>query len=180
MSKKNVKAWERLTKGLNDFSIQAGWFENSRYDADTPIGMIARIQNDGAHIRVTEKQRKYLHYLGLHLKKTTQEIVIPSRPFMDNARRRVMGAEGHRIVQLELIRCLEGKQTLEQAAERIGTWVQGVIQEEIKKITTPPLSKATIEIRNSQYASKSSNKSTKPLNSTGIMFTEVQNKVTMK
>lgn len=180
MSKKNVEAWKRLTKNLNDFSIQAGWFENSRYDENTPVGMIARIQNDGAHIKVTEKQRKYLHYLGLHLKNSTAQIVIPPRPFMDNAKERIQGDEGHRMITQELLRVFEGKQTMEQAAKNLGSWSQGVIQEEIKKITTPPLSPVTIEMRNSKYVSKSNNKSTKPLDSDGIMFVEVQNKVEMK
>ena len=69
---------------------------------------------------------------------------------------------------------------MEQAAERIGHWMQGVIQEEIKKINTPPLSEATIDLRNSQYNTRSKNKSTKPLNSSGIMFATVQSKVEIK
>ncbi len=39
-----------------------------------------RILEYGARIRVTEKMRGYLHFKGMHLKKTTQFIVIPSRP----------------------------------------------------------------------------------------------------
>ena len=194
MSKKNVEAWKRLTKDLNDFSIQAGWFENTRYDADTPVGKIAAIQNDGALIHHPGGTPYYFSELAqraIFVHKNTafsfelpltkpHDIVIPPRPFMDNAKERVQGDEGHRMITQELLRVFEGKQTMEQAAKRLGSWVQGVIQEEIKKITTPPLSKSTIQIRNSQYASKSSNKSTKPLNSTGIMFDTIQNKVTMK
>ena len=37
MRKKNVKLWNNLTKQLKDFEISAGWFENSRYDDNTPI-----------------------------------------------------------------------------------------------------------------------------------------------
>lgn len=180
MRKKNVKLWNQLTKNLQDFKIEAGWFENTKYDDGTPVAGIAAVQNYGAHIHVTEKQRDFLHYLGIHLKKVTEEIVIPPRPFYDNAKKRITGNEGYKIVMQELLRVFESKQTMEQAANRIGLWMQGVLQEEIKKITTPPLSKATIEIRNSEYNSRSKNSSTKPLNASGIMFDTVQSKVTMK
>lgn len=184
MRKKNVKLWSHLTTQLNDFKIEAGWFENTKYDSDTPVAGIAAVQNYGAHIQqtVTEKQRNFLHLIGIHLKKTTESlnIVIPPRPFYDNAKKRITGTEGNKTVMQELLRVFEAKQTMEQAATRIGLWMQGVIQEEIKKITTPPLAESTIQQRNSQYASKSKNESTKPLNSSGIMFDTVQSKVTIK
>ena len=62
MRKKNVKLWNHLTTQLKDFKITAGWFENTRYDAETPVAGIAAVQNYGAHIQqtVTPKQRKYL------------------------------------------------------------------------------------------------------------------------
>lgn len=184
MRKKNVKLWNNLTKGLNDFEIKVGWFENSRYDADTPIAGVAAVQNFGAHINqtVTDKQRKFLHLIGIHLKKTTQDlhIVIPPRPFWDNAKARIEGEEGSKILNQELLRVFEGKQTLTQACERIGLWGQGVIQEEIKKITEPPLAESTLKERNSQYASKSNKISTKPLNATGMMIASVQSQVRLK
>ena len=36
----------------------------------------------GCNIRVTDKMRNYLHVMGLHLKKSTQEIRIPERSFI--------------------------------------------------------------------------------------------------
>ena len=160
--------------------MQAGWFENTKYDDATPVAGIAAVQNFGAHIKVSEKQRNYLRLLGLYLNKNTSEIVIPPRPFYDNAKKRIDGPEGKKIVMQELFRAINGLQTIEQAANRIGLWLQGVMQEEIKNINTPPLSEATIELRNSQYNTKSKNTSTKPLNSSGIMFATVQSKATIK
>ena len=184
MRKKNVKLWNQLTKNLQDFKIEAGWFENTKYDAGTPVAGIAAVQNYGAHIHqsVSEKQRNFLHFIGIHLKKTTEDlnIVIPPRPFYDNAKKRITGPEGYKIVMQELLRVFEAKQTMEQAANRIGLWMQGVIQEEIKKISSPPLSESTIKSREKSYKSKSKNSSTKPLNATGLMFATVQSKVTMK
>lgn len=44
---------------------------------------IAATLEYGAHIKVTDKMRSYFGAVfGVHLKKTTQEIVIPARPFM--------------------------------------------------------------------------------------------------
>lgn len=180
MRKKNVKLWNHLIKELDDFEIQAGWFENTRYDDNTPVAGIAAVQNYGAHIHqsVTPKQRAFLHHIGIHLKETTENlnIIIPPHPFMDNAKARIQGAEGKQILMQEFLRVFEGRQTMEQATTRLGKWVQGVIQEEIKKITTPPLASSTIWQRNHQYSSKSKNKSTKPLISNGIMYATVQSK----
>ena len=166
-----------MTKNLKDFEIRAGWFENSRYDAKTPIAGVAAVQNYGAHVRVAEKFKKYLHYIGVHLKKDTKEFVIPPRPFMDNAKERLNSQEGKEILHQELLRVFEGKQTTEQAANRIGLWLQGVIQEELKNIQSPALSEMTVAMRNNKYESKSKRKSTKPLNSTGLMFETVQSRV---
>lgn len=177
--RKNQKLWNQLTKNLNDFQIEAGWFENTKYDDGTSIGFVARIQNNGAHINVTNKQRKFLHYLGIHLKNSTGQIIIPPRPFMDNAKDRVK-KEGHQILQQEILRVFEGRQTMEKATSRLGEWLQGVIQKEITKLNNPKLSSATIEIRNKSYASHSSNQSTKPLNDSGLMLATVQYQVTKK
>lgn len=187
MRKKNVKLWNHLTTQLKDFKITAGWFENTRYDAETPVAGIAAVQNFGTVAKpieqnVTEKQRKFLHLIGIHLKKTTEKlyIVIPPRPFMDKAKERIKGPEGKEILAQELLRVFEGKQTMEQAANRLGLWVQSVIQEEIKAITSPPLKTSTIKTREKSYKSKSKNQSTKPLGATGIMYDTVQNQVTIK
>lgn len=184
MRKKNVKLWNHLTKQLKDFKITAGWFENTRYDAETPVAGIAAVQNYGAHIQqtVTPKQRKYLRLLDIFLKKTTTNlnIVIPPRPFMDNAKKRITGAEGKKVLFVELYKVFEAKQTMEQAANRLGLWLQSVIQEELRAITSPPLKQSTIRERNSKYNTKSKNQSTKPLNSSGIMFNTVQAQVEIK
>lgn len=178
--KKNQKLWSHLLKELDDFEVQAGWFENTTYEDGTSVGGIAAVQNYGAHIHqnITDKQRAFLHYIDIHLKKSTNElnIVIPPRPFMDNAKKRIQGQEGKQMIMQELLRVFEGRQTMIAATDRLGAWMQGIIQEEIKAITAPALATSTIQQRNSQYKSKSKNKSTKPLNASGIMFSTVQHK----
>lgn len=174
-------------KELSDFEIQAGWFENSTYDGKTPIAGIAAVQNYGAtiHQNVTEKQRAFLHYIGVHLKKTTNElnIVIPARPFMDNAKARIQGAEGKEILMQEMLRVFEGRQTMIQAVTRLKEWAKNIIQEELIKIQSPPLSELTIKERGNQYITKKKGNaatSNKPLNATGLMIAEVQGKAELK
>ena len=188
MRKKNIKLWNHLIKELNDFSVQAGWFEGSKYDAETPIAEIAALQNYGGQITqvVTDKQRAFLHFMGIHLKNSTRElnIVIPARPFMDNAKARVQGQEGKNILMQEMLRVFEGRQTMKIACDRLGLWLQGIIQEEIIKIQTPPLSKLTIENRKNRYKSttKKTNAKTlaKPLVDTGVMLASVGNRTSLQ
>lgn len=45
---------------------------------------LAGIHEYGCQIKVTPKMRAYLHHTGLHLKPTTQYIVIPERAFLRN------------------------------------------------------------------------------------------------
>lgn len=190
MRKKNVKLWQHLMKELSDFEIQAGWFENSKYDADTPIAGIAAVQNYGAQINqeVTPKQRAFLHYAGIHLKKETSNlnIIIPARPFMDNAKKRIQGAEGKEVLMREMLRVFEGRQTMLIACDRLAKWAQRVIQDELKAIQLPPLSPLTIKEREKTFTSKANkkkyNKTTanKPLNASGLMFETVQGKAELK
>ena len=42
----------------------------------------ARIHQFGGSIKVTPKMRAFLHFKGIHLKKTTQVIKIPARPYL--------------------------------------------------------------------------------------------------
>lgn len=166
MRSKNEKLWNHLKSNLRDYKVEAGWFENTRYDDNTPVAYIAAVQNYG-----TAQAGK------------GHTTVIPARPFMDNAQNRVKGTEGKQILLQEMLRVFEGKQTMEQATNRLALWAKGVIQEEIKNLTSPPLAEATIKNRERRYKSKSKQKKksttiAKPLVDTGIMLATVQSKVT--
>lgn len=176
-NQKNTKLWNHLINELNDFEIKAGWFENSTYDGKTPVFYIAAIQNYGCSITVTEKQRKFLHYLGVHLKQSTKNIIIPARPFMDNARARVEGQEGKEILMQEMLRVFEGRQTMQQAVVKLGEWVKGIITEEITKINSPALSQITVTLREKSSSARSL---TKPLNNTMHMIDTLSYKYNLK
>lgn len=188
MRKSNVKLWNHLLNELQDFKIIAGWFENTRYDADTPIAGIAAVQNFGAFIsqNVTEKQRKFLHAVGIHLKKDTTQlnIVIPPRPFMENAKKRIQGKEGREMLMQEMLRVFEGRQTTKQAAMRLKEWLKNVIQEEIVKLQEPPLKRSTVRNREKRYISNAKNQNpqttAKPLVDSGLMLETVQGQYELK
>ena len=188
MRQKNEQLWDHLIKELNDFEILAGWFENSTYDGKTPIAGIAAVQNYGANINqtVTEKQRKFLHAIGIHLKKTTNSlnITIPARPFMDNAKERIQGQEGKDILMQELLRVFEGRQTMQQAVLRLKEWAASIVKEELTKIQNPPLARSTVRNREKRYISKTKKQNpktiSKPLIDTGLMLAEVQGKAEIK
>ena len=198
--KKNQKLWNQLTKNLNDFKIEAGWFENTKYDDGTPVGKIAAIQNYGGVAHNPGGQPYYIDGktgLAVFLSKNSvtgryytkigqvtkpHYITIPPRPFMDNAKDRLK-EEGQEILMQEMLRVFEGRQTMEQATNRLGIWLQGIIQEEITKLQNPALKRSTVRQREKQYDSKGKGGTSginKPLVDTGIMLNTVQYQVTKK
>lgn len=199
--KSNEKLWNHLINELKDFKVEAGWFENSRYSDDTPIAYVAAIQNYGCIIdhpggtpyyinattglaQFVSKESvtgRYLIKRGLLTK--PHWITIPARPFMDNAKARIQGQEGKEKLMQELLRVFEGRQTMTQAMNRIGSWMQGVIQDEIKAINQPALKRNTVRARENKYTSKKKKTSVtpdKPLQDTGIMLSTVQYKAETK
>lgn len=46
---------------------------------EAPYG---KIHEYGGRIKVTPKMRKYLHSVGIHMRKSTMQITLPPRPFM--------------------------------------------------------------------------------------------------
>lgn len=66
------------------------------------------------------------------------------RGFFDEYREEIL-----RIEAIELQKVLEGTQTQDMAAERIGLWIQGSIQRRIRNRIDPPNAKVTIEKKGS-------------------------------
>ena len=175
MRKTDKRRWRALTQQLNDFKIEAGWFENNRYDDGTSVAEIARIQNEGANIHITDKMRGWFALQGVNLKKDTKSIIIPPRPFMDNAARRVHGQEGHNAIIGAFMMVFNGNLAFEQALSQLKEWLQGVVTEEFIAVNSPKLSGFTIRQRK-----KAGNEGTKPLQATGQMLASIQSKVTKK
>lgn len=92
----NFKALDEWMKALErKISIKVGIIGSEASQkvegTDLTYAELGAVHEFGATITVTDKMRKYLHSQGLHLKKDTMTVVIPTRSFL---RMPLMGAEG--------------------------------------------------------------------------------------
>ena len=81
---KNLKS---IMKHLGqEYSIKIGIIGEKAAQMHEDSGLnnasLGAIHEFGATIKVTDKMRNYLNYLGVHLKKDTTEIIIPQRSFL--------------------------------------------------------------------------------------------------
>ena len=92
----NFKALDEWMKALDrKISIKVGIIgkeaTQKHPDSDLTNAELGAVHEFGATITVTDKMRNYLHSQGLHLKKDTMTVVIPTRSFL---RMPLMSAEG--------------------------------------------------------------------------------------
>lgn len=180
--KTNKKVWDALKTAHADYLLQAGWFENSKYSNGMPIGGIAAIQNYGAviHQAVTEKQRVFLHYLGIHLKADTHDltIVIPPTHFWENAqeKNKVKWRQAFKDAWTSVFL---GNTNPDKAMEQIALMIEGDIAREIANGDYPPDKPSTVRTKRNRYANKKNKGNLdKRLIDTGEMFESVSHKVT--
>lgn len=78
-----------LYNGLIIVKGKGKWFvrfsNKKHHTSDLTLNQLHLIHENGAVIKVTDKMRKFLHYIGLHLKASTKIIRIPPRPVMRKA-----------------------------------------------------------------------------------------------
>lgn len=103
----NFKALDEWMKALDrKISIKVGIIgkeaRQKHPDSDLTNAELGAIHEFGATITVTEKMRNYLHSQGLHLKKDTMTVVIPTRSFL---RMPLMSPEGKK----ELLNVVKSK-----------------------------------------------------------------------
>lgn len=182
--KKNQKAWDALTKKQTDYILQAGWFEESKYDNGTPIGGIAAVQNYGSVINqsVSEKQRAFLHYLGIHLKKATQNlhIVIPATHFWENCQNKNK-EKWRKLIQDGWTSVFLGNIEPDKAMEQIAMVIEGDIAKEIANGEYPPDKPSTVQAKMNRYKDKKTQGSLdKRLIDTGQMLDSLNHKVIKK
>lgn len=181
--KSNKKAWEALSSIKNNYTIQAGWFENSRYDDGTPIGGIAAVQNYGAKIPVTDKLRGYFGAnFNIHFKKSTQYLIIPPTHFMENCVTK--NTENWKAqIQKAWTSVFLGNIEPDNAMDNIGGIIASDIAQAIADVSGPPLSPITVRARLKTYKNQKVPEETginKRLAGTGQMFNAVSHKVTKK
>lgn len=84
----NYGALKNLAKEMSkNYSVKVGILANKggtdEVSKNLDLASLAAIMEFGARIKVTDKMRGYLAYaFGVHLKKTTKEIVIPPRSWL--------------------------------------------------------------------------------------------------
>lgn len=163
--KSNKKIWDALKTPHKDYLIQAGWFEQTKYDDDTPIGGIAAVQNYGAAINQSRGGSSWT-------------IVIPPTHFWEAAQEenkvkwRQAFNEAWQSVFL-------GNTNPDTAMERIAMMIEGDIARAIQAVDIPPLAESTIKKRQSRYKDKKTKGSLdKRLVDTGQMFDSLSHKVT--
>ena len=182
--KKNQKVWDALTQKQTDYLIQAGWFEDSKYDNGAPVGGIAAVQNYGAVINqnITEKQRKFFMALGIFLRKTTTalHIVIPATHFWEQCKEKNK-EKWKKLIQDAWKSVFLGNIEPEKAMEMLGAAIEGDIAKAIAEVDGPPLSELTIEQKRRPYKDqKTTGNLGKRLSGTGLMFESVSHKVEKK
>ena len=74
--KDGLKKMQKAVNDLQGRKVNVGYIEGGE------MAWLAAIHEYGCRIKVTPKMRAYLHRQGLHLKKSTTEIVIPERSFL--------------------------------------------------------------------------------------------------
>jgi phage gpG-like protein len=84
---KTYKNLKSVMKHLGqEYSIKVGIIGEQASQTHKDSGLnnatLGAIHEFGATVNVTDKMRKYLHFLGIHLKKDTNQIEIPARPFL--------------------------------------------------------------------------------------------------
>ncbi len=103
---------------------------------DSKILMIARVQEYGVEIKVTEAMRNYLHAAGLHLRGETDKITIPERSFMRagfDVKRKDFQKKGEEIVY----KVIGLKLTSQAGLDILGNYIVGQLQDYLTKIRNP-------------------------------------------
>ncbi len=196
--KKNNKVWDALTQKQSEYLIQAGWFENSKYDDGTPIGGIAAVQNYGAEINhpggtayfFSElAQRAVFISSGSHLghellskgiKTKPHTIVIPPTHFMENCQTNNK-EKWRKLVQDAWTSVFLGNIKPDQAMEQIAMVIEGDISKAIAEVNEPPLKASTIRQKRSKYKdTKTTGSLDKRLVNTGQMLNAVSHQVEKK
>lgn len=95
------------------------------------------MNTDGCTIPVTDKMRAYLHRIGVHLKPTTTQIVIPERSFLragyDKNREDIL-----RKAERILPDVLTGRMSPDKYFETVGIQFREAIKDYAIELTDPP------------------------------------------
>lgn len=128
------------TEAMNGKKVQVGATSNNAW--------LAGIHEYGCRIKVTPKMRAFLHRQGLHLKKSTTEIVIPERSFLraghDENFDRVIKQTERAIGQVII-----GKMSMDDMLDLYGQQMATAIKKYMRDLSEPPNHPYTTEQKGS-------------------------------
>lgn len=119
---KHLKEVIKQLDNVNKKILKVGIFPESG-----DLEMIARVHEFGCTIRVTPKMRAYLHSRGLHLRATTDTIIIPERSFIRGGFK-VNKNKFVKHYKRMLVKSLEERVNVEVITNRLGNELVGDIQ----------------------------------------------------
>lgn len=150
-----IKLATDSAKNIKDARVRVGWFEDSKYDDNTPVALVAFWQEYG-----TKRG-------------------IPERPFMRPAEMHNK-VKWEQIALQQIRKCIESGRPLTDAMAALGLVVQGDIVHEIRNLTQPALSEKTVKARIRRLAKSTTKRPSdtidKPLVDTGIMLASIGSK----
>lgn len=109
---------------------------------------LASIHEYGCVIQVTPKMRAYLHKNGLHLKKSTTQIVIPERAFLRNGYDENKNDVIDKAEQI-LGSVVNGSISPDQFCEIVGLLLKGKVQDYARDLNSPPNHPYTVDKKGS-------------------------------
>lgn len=194
--KSNKKVWDTLKTPHKDYLIQAGWFENSKYDNGVPIGGIAAVQNYGAVINhpggTPYYPSEFKNGMAVFVSKDSHwgremmerglitkphTIVIPPTHFWENAQEKNR-VKWKQEFQEKWQSVFLGNTNPDSAMEQIASMIEGDIAKEIANGDYPPDKPSTVRAKMNRYANKKEKGDLdKRLVDTGQMFAALSHKV---
>jgi len=149
---------------LENMEVRVGVFKEDGED----LLMIARVHEYGAQIKVTQKMRDYLHYIGLHLKATTTEINIPERSYI-----RSTVDDNKKIIKkdigLMLKKYLTTNRKFKHFTSEVGNYLTNITQKQLMDLHSPKLHPFTVQKKGQDN----------PLLETGELVNQITYKVVM-
>lgn len=140
--------------------VEIGFFDDGKQQ------MIAGVHEFGADINVTDRMRKYLHTIGIHLRADTTQIRIPERSFLRSAYDDNIQEIEAKVENL-LPQVLDSGIPVDTFMQMIGEEMRGKIRQQIVAVSDPPNTDVTVEQKGSSN----------PLVDTGSMIDSIDYRV---
>ncbi|PZM62613.1 hypothetical protein [Paenibacillus dendritiformis] len=142
--KKQFRKHKQQAEKLSRSRAEVGWI------GDREQVLKAIFNEYGANIPVTDKMRKKLLTMGVHLRDDTHFITLPERPFLRAGYDAYEGALS-RLMQSLVGQALAGTITPERALERAAKELKKHIQSHIEKGSFVPNSKLTEKLKGGNH-----------------------------